>query len=107
MEKQPAERSSPLLNVEVAPEVKRMFPPEIVNPPAVSSVLEASIPPPKVEVPRPNSLVRELSPISTVLVAMRAPEVVVPEIRAFPCTEKVWAGDVVPIPTLPDEVTMN
>ena len=37
MEKQPAERSSPLLNVEVAPLDKRMLPPDIVKPEEVAA----------------------------------------------------------------------
>ena len=46
-----------------------------------------------VEVPAPFTQI--------VLVAMRPFTVVVPAMKAFPCTERSWEGEVVPIPTRP------
>ena len=48
-------------------------------------------------VPNPESVIVEE-------VAMRFPTESVPETIASPCTLKVFAGEVVPIPTLPEAV---
>ena len=50
MEKHPAESVSPLLNVEVAPEVRSIDPPEIVKPPVAASSAAVLNPAEKVEV---------------------------------------------------------
>ena len=72
------------MNVEVAPEVKRMLPPVMVSP-------EAEASPPVAVVRRPPEKV----------------EVAEPATYMFPLTAKVAEGEVVPMPTSPLPPTIN
>ena len=72
------------MNVEVAPEVKRMLPPVMVSP-------EAEASPPVAVVRRPPEKV----------------EVAEPATYMFPLTAKVAEGEVVPMPTSPLPPTQN
>jgi len=45
-------------------------------------------------------------PIETVPVAVRLARERVPEMRPFPWTERIWVGEVVPMPRLPTDVSL-
>ena len=91
----PAMTSSPL-NVLVAELVCKILPPEIVRPEAEESPPPATLMPElvKVEVAAPWTIREE--------VAINPCTVVVPATKALPCTENKLAGEVVPIPKLPE-----
>ena len=97
MPKLPPASTSPPEKVEVAVPVLRIDPPVIVKP------VEESKPPPATESPEENVEVAEPWTISED-VAMSPERVVVPAIKAPPCTEKSWEGEVVPMPTEPTKV---
>ena len=87
-------RERPPEKVEVAVEVFVTEPPEIARPPVTPSC-EAVMPPVKLEVAAPVTL---MSGVMTDEVAKRPETEVVPEMRASPCTDKVWAGVAVAMP---------
>ena len=87
-------RARPPEKVEVAVEVFVTEPPEIARPPVTPSC-EAVMPPVKLEVAAPVTL---MSGVMTDEVAKRPETEVVPEMRASPCTDKVWAGVAVAMP---------
>ena len=80
--KQPAESERPLLNVEVAPEVRRILPEEMRKPPAEASD-PAVTPPVNVDV--------------ALVVAVKN------DATASPSTESGAYGDVVPMPSLSEK----